>query len=190
MLWRAYVALIVYKIPIALKKIVLIGLLIHLSLSLSAQNTTSRIMVNTGASLDVYFNQLDDYATGITLDGYTKLKIYFNDTIDAVTGNPANTGWQLSVKPDGDLISVFSATSITIDHIDLRLTGTTLSDPSATFDNITLDGSKQKIAEGDGQIAINETITISYDIGKTVPINIVSNERFVVLLEFILEPKP
>jgi hypothetical protein len=53
-----------------------------------------------------------------------------------------------------------------------------------------MNGAEQLIASGDEQIDVNKTITISYDIGKTNPIDIVSNERFVLLLEFILKPKP
>lgn len=146
-------------------------------------------MVRKGASLDVYFNHLNDYSAGISLDGYTELQIYFNDTIDGGGANGGNHGWQLSVKPDGDLSSVFSAANITIDHIDLRVTGNPI-DASDTYNNVTLNGLEQVIASGDEQVGVSKIITISYDIGKTVPIDIVSNERFVVLLEFILEPKP
>lgn len=166
-----------------MKKLILISFLITTISHLSAQNTTSRIRVNKGASLDVYFNQLDDYSNGISLGGvtgYTELGIYFNET-DA-GGFGIEDGWQLSIEPDGDLISVYSGESININCIDLRINGSAVP--------ITLTGGKQIIASGPDNKDYNGVITINYDIGKTNSIDKVSNERFVVLLDFILEPKP
>ncbi|MDA3865898.1 MAG: hypothetical protein PF489_04010, partial [Salinivirgaceae bacterium] len=98
---------------------ILFSVFFLVSLNMSAQNTTSRITVYKGASVDVYFNQLADYDDGITLSGYTELDIYFNET-DA-GGLGVGDGWQLSIKPDGHLVSVFSTDFIDINIIEIEV---------------------------------------------------------------------
>ncbi|MDA3867960.1 MAG: hypothetical protein PF489_14610 [Salinivirgaceae bacterium] len=164
-----------------MKKIVLICLLCITTSALNAQETLGNITVKTGSSLDVYFYQLSHYASGITLSTQTTLGIYYKET-DAgglVTGN----GWQLSIEPDGDIRSLYSNDFIPINVVDISVDG---GAPE------TLTGGKQLIKEGiaqDASIVIPD-IVISYSIGKTNPITNVSNERYMVLLNFILEAKP
>jgi hypothetical protein len=168
-----------------LKRIILlIFLLICVSYLNAQNNVTSRVQVLNGAGLDVYFYRLADYSAGITFDNYTRLGVYFNDTIATGIGNPAGNGWQLKIKPDGDLQSLFTTSSIPIDVVDIRVLH------NAIETNFTLVGGEQIIASGPDKVAYGDVIVISYDIGKTNPINVVSNERYAVNLEFILEPQP
>ncbi|MFO7864793.1 MAG: hypothetical protein R6U85_12380 [Salinivirgaceae bacterium] len=166
------------------KLFIVFSVLLFVGSSTSAQNTTSRITVNKGVSVDVYFNHLDDYADGIILSGHTELDIYFNET-DA-GGNGIGDGWQLSIKPDGHLVSVFSA-----DYIDINIIEVEVYDAAAgTTELYELENLEKVIASGTQNLAFTNTIAISYKIGVTNPINKVSNERYVALLEFTLEPKP
>ncbi len=156
-------------------------LLLLLFVSGYGQNVTSRITVNTGNHVEFYFNHLNDYDNGISLENYTRLKIYYNDTAD-FGGAGSGSGWKLTVKSlDASIQSTYSPNTLPLSTIELRVTHNMVTN------TYTLSATDVIIASGPDKLDYTADIDISYDVGKTDKIDIVSNERFAVDLKFTIQ---
>ena len=146
--------------------------------TLYSQNITSRITVQNGNYIEFFFNHLDDYSNGLSLENYTKLMIYYNDTTDTGIPNTSSPGWRLSVKAtEPQINSQYSSSFLPLNYVEVRVDGT----------SYILSNAYQIIDSGPEYDGFNKTIEVSYDIGKTNQITEVSNESYVVELKFLLE---
>lgn len=138
----------------------------------------------TGNSVEFYFNSLDKFKNGISLDNYTTIEVNYNDTISGGLPNPAGVGWELDVRSlSASIQSVDSGETLPLNVIEMRVFH------NAATTTYTLNSVDTEIATGPDLVNYSDNVIISYDIGKTNPIDIVSNERFVVDLFFTLKTK-
>ena len=143
-----------------------------------------KLRVMTGNSVEFYFNDLGDFKNGISLDNYTTIEVNYNDTISGGLPNPAGVGWELDVRSlSASIQSVDSGETLPLNVIEMRVFH------NAATTTYTLNSVDTEIATGPDLVNYSDNVIISYDIGKTNPIDIVSNERFVVDLFFTLKTK-
>jgi len=87
-----------------------------------SQNTTSRLTIESGGSLNFYFNSLQKYQNGIEYTDWTKLRIYYNDTTDA--GNVGiNPTWKLDVKALNPTFNGDAGNILNLNTLELEATG-------------------------------------------------------------------
>ncbi|WP_157754537.1 hypothetical protein [Salinivirga cyanobacteriivorans] len=152
--------------------------------AIAQNNVTTRVIVKTGNYVEFYVNHLDDYENGMSLENYTTLQIEYNDTVSGGIANPSGPGWELNVRAmSASIESIDSGETLPLDLVEFRV-----FHESAT-NTFTLNSTDTEIATGTDRVNYVADVIISYDIGKTNPINIVSNERFVVELMFTIKTK-
>ena len=138
----------------------------------------------TGNSVEFNFNRISDFENGKSLDNHTTIEVNYNDTIAGGLPNPAGLGWELNVRSLTPTIeSTDSGETLPLNVIEMRVFH------NAATTTYTLNSVDTEIATGPDLVAYTDNVIISYDIGKTNPIDIVSNERFVVDLIFTLKTK-
>ncbi|HON17559.1 MAG TPA: hypothetical protein PK990_00145, partial [Salinivirgaceae bacterium] len=143
-----------------------------LPFALSAQNNvTSRIYIVRGSNVVFNFSNYSRYANGVSLERFTHLRLYFNDTITGGIPNPSGTGWALKVRSVQNNISgdmwgnVLSLSTI---QIRAHYNG-------SDFGPFTLTNIDQTIVTGPDLLSFNGIVEISYDCG-TLPTNNLINQ--------------
>ncbi len=146
---------------------------------------TTRVIVKTGNYVEFFVNHLDDYENGMSFDDYTTLQVEYNDTVAGGGPHTSGPGWELNVRAmSASIESVDSGETLPLNTVELRV----FHEGSSTGP-YTLTSTDTEIATGTDKVAYIEDVIISYDIGKTNPITIVSNERFIVELIFTIKTK-
>lgn len=149
----------------------------------------------SGGTISFYFNSLGKYRSGLTLTDWTRLNVYFNDTIAGGAANPAGHGWRLLVRADDNgIIADGGSPSLSLSSIILT-TSIGFTVPVAPAP-VTLSASDQVLVQDDTPIKdVNEEIVISYAIGTTnnppnSPYLGKPADYYTVNLVFTLEPLP
>lgn len=167
-----------------------------ISPSLKGQNNvTSRLRVVSGGTISFYFNGLGKYKSGITLTDWTRLNVYFNDTIAGGGANPTGHGWRLLVRADDNgIIADGGAPALALSSIILT-TSISFTVPVAPAP-VVLSSTDQVLVQDDTPIVgVNEEVVISYAIGTTndppnSPYLGKPADYYTVNLVFTLEPLP
>lgn len=167
-----------------------------LPLSVIGQNNvTSRIRVVSGGTISFYFNSLSKYKSGLTLTDWTRLNVYFNDTVNGGGANPAGHGWRLLVRADDNgIIADGGAPALALSSIILT-TSISFTVPVAPAP-VVLSSTDQVLVQDDTPIVgVNEEVVISYAIGTTndppnSPYLGKPADYYTVNLVFTLEPLP
>jgi hypothetical protein len=146
-------------------------------------NVTTRVFAKTGTSIEFYFNQLQDYNNGLSLENFTILQIEYNDTIAGGIANGAGPGWELNVRADNNFLESNSGATLPLDVVELRV------DLDGSVTTHTLTSIDNEILSGLDKVNYVNDVIISYDIGKTNPIDVISNETFWVELVFTIKTK-
>jgi len=171
-----------------------ICLLLPLSV-IGQNNVTSRLRVVSGGTVSFIFNSLTKYKTGLILTDWTRLHVYFNDTISWGVANNLGNGWQLVVRADDiGVIADGGAPALALSSIILTASASggftgTLAPP------VTLSNADQLLVSDINKVNVNEEIVISYEIGTTnnPPISPYLGkpaDYYTVNLVFTLEPLP
>ncbi len=165
--------------------LIFIIILTTLLLAEGQNNVTVDLRVLTGNHVEFHFNSLDDFDSGKTLENYTMLEVDYSDTVSGGVPNPSGPGWELNVKSmSASIESTDSGETLPLNTVEMRV-----SYDGGPETKYTLSAIDQEIVTDLSNIVTNKTVTISYDIGKTNSIDIVSNERFIVELFFTLKTK-
>lgn len=143
-----------------------------------SQNTTSRLTIESGGSVNFFFNSFLKYSNGITYSDWTKLDVYYNDTTDA-GGLGIHPTWKLDVKALSPTIDGDAGNTLTLDVIEIEATG----DPGSTGLNALSAADVSLITGG---VAGISTIFISYSCGKNVSLMGESPDYYVVDIVFTL----
>ncbi len=131
-----------------------------------SQNTTSRLTVESGGSLNFYFNSLEKYKNGISYNDWTRLRIYYNDTTNT-GGVGVFPNWKLDVKAasatiDGDAGNTLNLNTIEIEASQLiGVTGTLTGIHALTNADVSLITGGAITAPG------TATVFISYYCGQS-----------------------
>lgn len=134
----------------------------------SQNNITARLTVQGGRYVDFIVNSLSKYQNGVTYTDWTRVHVYYNDTI---TGPFAfGNGWQLDFK--SNTANIEGATGLNLDTETIELTasginaGITYNGPLHLKNtNSTLVLAPQQV---DGNTPYNEYINITYHCGKNL----------------------
>lgn len=102
-----------------MKKLLVLIIFLFFEISVNGQNTTSRLTIESGGSLNFYFNSLQKYKTGIEYTDWTKLRIYYIDTI-AGGGDGAYPLWKLDVKAMSPQINGDDGNTLNLNTIELE----------------------------------------------------------------------
>jgi len=78
--------------------------------------TTSRLTIESGGSLNFYFNSLQKYQNGIEYTDWTKLRIYYNDT-------GTNPTWKLDVKALNPTFNGDAGNTLNLNTLELEAKG-------------------------------------------------------------------
>ena len=135
--------------------------------------TTVRVRVVRGARLDFIFNSLSRYTDGMTYTDFTKIDIYYNDTVGVGVPNSNCTGWELTVKAlqpqfEGDMSAQI---------LDLATIVFSVKRDGIDAGTFTLSNAEQVIASDvfPNIVNVNEEILITYNCG-TLPGNNLMNK--------------
>ena len=137
-----------------------------------------QIVYKGGRNVDLFFIRLADYDNGVTLNDFTSFGIQYDDP------GATTSGWRLKAKARSLLEASFSAQTLDPNVIELRV------NQGGIETNYILSTTYQVIASGPEISSHSEDIIISYDIGKTNTITLVSDDVFRVIIDFELEAIP
>ncbi len=129
----------------------------------AGQNTTSRLTIESGGSVNFYFNSLEKYKNGITYTDWTKLRIYYNDTTDA-GGIGIYPTWKLDVKALSPTIDGDAGNTLNLNTIELEATGNPGSTGVQALSNIDVS----LITGGAITAPATTVIFITYNCGKSI----------------------
>ena len=127
------------------------------------QNTTSRLAIESGGSVNFYFNSFQKYVNGVTYSDWTKLRIYYNDTTNA-GGVGTFPTWKLDVKALSPTIDGDAGNSLDLNTIELEATG----DPGATGVQALSNIDVSLITGGAITDPGTSIIFITYNCGKSI----------------------
>lgn len=157
-----------------LKYLLLLPLLAIASI-INAQDPVGSIAIIGGSSVHFYVNSLKKWDEGVTLEGWSRVRLRFDDPAPVTT-----TGWELNLKAETATISSDSGTddmdlstleirAINVDVLSGSYTGTAIPQM------VVLDGNYVELLS-DSQISnIDLIITISYDLGTKLTNKLLGN---------------
>jgi len=147
-----------------LKKSILIFIVVLINSGSSAysQNITSRITILSGASVPFSFNSYTRLENGMSLASWTRLQIYYLDTLDDGSLN-SSSQWHLLVRANSGNITGDEGGSMTLDKVELEVSST---DGNAVGSRVTLTSSDQEIVSNGSNPTNTATVTISYYVGN------------------------
>ncbi len=167
-------------------------LLILITFSISgifvySQNTTSRLTIESGGSLNFYFNSLQKYQNGIKYTGWTRLRIYYNDT--TVTGGIGiDSTWRLDVKALNSEFNGDAGNTLDLNTLELEATGVTGVQGIKALSNSDVSLITKGVMTAPGTV----TVFITYYCGqsKTVSNNLLGEkpDYYYVDIVFTLGP--
>ncbi len=102
-----------------IKKLLFGFFLLFIFSEIYSQNTTSRLTIESGGSLNFYFNSLSKYKNGIAFNDYTKLRIYYNDTTNT-GGAGIFPNWKLDVKANSPTIDGDAGNTLNLNTIEIE----------------------------------------------------------------------
>jgi hypothetical protein len=157
------------------------------------QNITKRVRVISGGSISFIFSTINDYNIGKVNSNWSRLDIYFIDTISnwpLPPGDGASTGWELTVRANQDKIYSDEG-SLDLPLSTIEIIPSTII-PGTTVTPITLTDFDQTIITGSdpGATFIDGEITITYNCGTTTPLLGIEPEYYSVDLIFIIKELP
>lgn len=145
----------------------ILAILVLLSLTTAAQEPDLKLTVLGGSSVPLHVNSLKKWDEGVTLEGWTRLRIRFNDT----NTPPVSTGWRLllsaekeGIEYDGSGVDMdLSILEIKVDEVQI-LSGNiyggggilTLTPLSSTQTELLMDNQIHDV---------DLLVTISYELG-------------------------
>lgn len=101
--------------------LILISIIFFLVYTGSSQNTTSRLRIESGASIYFNFNSLQKYENGLEYSNWTKATVYFIDT--TALGVPTALQWRLDVKAMSAAINGDAGNFLPLNTIEMEATG-------------------------------------------------------------------
>jgi len=147
---------------------ILIAIILFIFFTSESQNqTTARLTIESGGSVEFIFNSFFEYENGISYNDWTKLGVYF---IDTIAGVPTAMTWQLDVKADDAQIRGVLG-NLPLQTIELSVSG----DPGPTYfaGRLQLLNSDQRIVEDGPQTNLIlpslTNVFVSYHCGETAP---------------------
>jgi len=157
-------------------RIILFFFLLASTNALGQDDPTGSISVIGGGSVPFFVNSLKKWENGVTLENWTRIRIRFNDPPPTTT----TTGWKLDVKPETAQIDAESGT----DFLDLNLihirvisvAPTAITDPAYTGVappppvDVALDAGWVDLITDNQNSNVDLIVTISYDLGITIPL--------------------
>ena len=149
--------------------IVVVTLLI-LRLSIQGQQTTARLTINSGGSVNFYVNTFDKYQNGITYNNWTTVTVYFIDTLAGAI--PTGMLWKLDVKA---MAGNISGTLGNLNLNTIELVATHGGGPAATFSPVfALSAIDQSLVTAGAQtnvaVPVLTTVNITYHCGKSITV--------------------
>lgn len=149
------------------RRIALFALLCFQLSSASPQNTSSRIIVESGGNIPFNVNSLKKYSEGIGLTNWTRLSISFLDTTNA--GVPTTATWKLEVKANASTMFGDYGETLELDYLVLNIADasiTSLPDGTINSNDIFVSDVFQPLVTGapQGEYILN----ISYRLGTEV----------------------
>ncbi len=176
------------KFYLTLKKIVFIIIIMSFlsgQYAIGQNNTTSRITMYAGGSLEFTFNSLKKYNDGFSYTSWTNLRIYFIDTTDDGTGTTKE--WKLTCRANSTTIYGDYGNNLDLSNIELEATN------GSGFAGATYPG-KITLSDVDKNLITNGpqgtgTIYISYDVGTTTSLLGEPPDNYVVDIIFTLQPE-
>lgn len=142
---------------------------------INAQDPTGSITIIGGSSVNFHVNSLKKWNEGVTLEGWSRVRLRFDDP--AVT----TSGWQLNIKAETASIISDSGTSdldlstleiraISIDVLSGNYTGTTIPQM------LVLNSNYVELLSDIQTSNIDLIITISYDLGTHNSNKLIGND--------------
>ncbi len=167
------------KMWLLFARLLLILIIFVLPNKLGAQNFKVSV---SGGAIQFTINSLSQYNGGVSLVGWTNVKIRVNDT-------DAFDGWQLYVIPSfPNLMSDDTGNpDLTYDYLKLVPIGITNTNTSCVVNSsYSLMGPDYLFMSGDGDTDATVTFSVTYELGKDVPLINVPWGYYYSQLEFRL----
>jgi len=175
-----------------------ITIIVFFSIIVFGQNVTSRLRIEAGGNVYFHFNSLEKYNNGIVYSDWTKLKVYFLDTLNNGTQNNS-TKWQLSVNATRDGIYGDSGVNPALDLSTIEFTSVG-TDAGATYNNPTVLSDLKTILVRDGSQTVDISagtsgfadVLVSYHCGTTAGNKLLGKppDYYYVDIVFTLEEQP
>ena len=170
-------------------KLLITVLLFFGSIYLSVgQNSTGTINVIGGSSVHLIVNSLKKYEEGVTLEGWSRIRLRFNELVPLTT-----VGWQLNIKAQTpDIISDSGGDNLSLSTLEIRAINVEVVKGSYTGtavpSTIVLNSGYVELLTDNQINDIELIVTISYDLGTKDTNKLLGSEPgyFFVDLEFQL----
>ena len=164
------------------KKTILLLLILLITDFAYGQNITSRITIQSGGSIQFPFNSYTKLANGMNYTNWTRLQIYYLDTLNDGTLN-GTSQWHLMVRANTGTIDGDGGNSLSLNKVEIEATSTA----GNTAGKITLTNTDQAIITDGPNNTNTATVTISYYVGETNALLGESPDYYFVDLIFTLE---
>lgn len=132
---------------------------------INAQDPVGSITIIGGSSVSFHVNSLKKWNEGVTLEGWSRLRIKFDDPAPVTT-----LGWQLNIKAEtASIISDSGTSDLDLSTLEIRainidvLSG--LYTGAATPQMVVLNGNYAELLSDTQTSNVDLIITISYDLG-------------------------
>jgi len=154
------------------------------------QNTTSRLTIIKGGSVNFHFNSYTKLDNGIETgyNNWTNLQVYFIDTTNAGAIN-AGANWELYIKARTAQIDGDGGNSMPLDKVEYQVT---TSSGTAISGWQQLTNSDLRIVSGGANPSNTENVYISYRVGASGTNDLLNEDAgyYYVDLIFTLDVSP
>lgn len=152
------------------------------------QNSTGTINVIGGSSVPLIVNSLKKYEEGVTLEGWSRIRLRFNELVSSTTA-----GWQLNIRAQqSEIISDSGGDNLSLTTLEIRAINVDVVKGSYTGTavpaTVVLNSGYVELLTDTEVNDLELIVTISYDLGTKDTNKLLGSEPgyFFVDLEFQL----
>jgi hypothetical protein len=141
-------------------------------------NVTARIRVNSGDNIDFLLRTFNDLQNGKSLDTWTTIYIYFNDTVLGPNPNGIGSGWKLDFEADAANFVGIESNTLPLAVLELKASGPA-NGPDGEIITYSAEKELQLLPQTlilgnnqtDGTKPYSDNFYISYYCGQQISVN-------------------